>query len=75
MIEKPRPGDRVRLTTSDFEPEYKAGDLGIVESGPYIIPSGGDFYLVRMEKDGPDATPTIIRANELELVATADAKT
>jgi hypothetical protein len=68
MIERPKPGDRVRLITSDFEPDYRAGDAGTVERGPHLIPSGGYYYLVRMERDGLDAAATIIREDEIEVV-------
>ncbi len=62
------------MITPDFEPDYRAGDTGTVESGPHSIPSGGIFYLVRMERNGPGAAATTFRENEIEVVTTTDAK-
>ena len=73
MTERPKTGDRVRLATQDFEPDHLVGDMGTVESGPYPIPSGGFFYLVRMEREEPGAVPIMFRENDIEVVATADA--
>jgi hypothetical protein len=71
----PKPGDRVRLTTRDFEPNYFQGDIGTVESGPHPIPSGGFYYVVTMEKDGPAPGPTSFIADEIEVDAAADVGT
>jgi hypothetical protein len=71
MNKHPRTGDRVRLTTRDFEPDYRPGDTGTVESGPHPIPSGGFFYLVTVEKDGPGAAAIVFNASEIEVEAVA----
>jgi hypothetical protein len=63
----------MRITTQDFEPDYLAGDTGTVESGPHPIPSGGVFYVVRMERDGPGAAAIIVREDDMEVVATVEA--
>jgi hypothetical protein len=60
-------GQQVHLTTRDYEPDYRPGDRGTVLSGPHPTPSGGFFYLVRLEKDGPAAAEIILHAEELEL--------
>jgi hypothetical protein len=59
-------GERVRLTTRDFEPDYRLDDRGTVQSGPHHTPSGGFFYVVRMDKDGPAAPGIIVHGDELE---------
>jgi hypothetical protein len=60
-------GQPVHLTTRDYEPDYYRGDRGTVLSGPHYTPSGGFFYVVRMEKDGPAAAGIIMHAEEVEL--------
>ena len=71
MIQRPKTGDRVRLTTRDFEPDYQRGEAGTVLSGPHPIPSGGHFYVVTLDKDGPTGTGIIINASEIEVDAAA----
>ena len=72
MSQRPKTGDRIRLTTRDFEPDYRPGDKGTVMSGPHLVPSGGHFYVVVMDKDGSTATGRIINDDEIEVdVATA----
>jgi hypothetical protein len=71
MNRQPKAGDRVRLTTRDFEPDYRPGDKATVLSGPHPIPSGGHFYVVTMDKDGLAATGITINASEIELDAVA----
>jgi hypothetical protein len=60
------PGDQVRLRTRDYETDYYPGDRGTVLSGPHLTPSGGFFYVVRMERDGPSAAGILIHSQELE---------
>ena len=69
MSHRPKTGDRVRLTTRDLEPDYQRGEGGTVLSGPHLIPSGGHFYVVTMDKDGPTGTGIIINASEIEIDA------
>lgn len=65
-----KPGDRVRLTTRDFEPDHRRDDTDIVESGPHRIPGGGFFYVVRMEKPtGPGEVGIILREDDIEFDA------
>jgi hypothetical protein len=71
MNKHPRTGDRVRLTTRDFEPDYRPGDTGTVLSGPHLIPSGGYYCVVTMDKDGPSAAAIIFNASEIEVEAAA----
>jgi len=40
MSQGPKTGDRIRLTTWDYEPDYERGERGTVLSGPHLIPSG-----------------------------------
>jgi hypothetical protein len=69
MIQKPNPGNRVRLTTRVFEPDFRPGDIGTVLSGPHPISSGGHFYIVAMKKFGPGTEEIIFRATEIEVDA------
>ncbi|HEY7315522.1 MAG TPA: hypothetical protein VH643_39700 [Gemmataceae bacterium] len=66
MRRGPKAGDRVRLTTRDFEPDYRLSEAGTVESGPHFIPGGGTYFIVTMEKDGPGAPGIILRTCEIE---------
>jgi hypothetical protein len=59
----------VRLLTRDFLPDYRPGDTGKVESGPQPIPSGGFYFVVTMDKDGPGATGIVFRDNEIAVDA------
>lgn len=72
MIGKLKPGDKVQLTTRDLEPDYRVGEIGTVESGPHGIPSGGEFYLIRMDRDSPNARAIVFRGNEIEIAATKE---
>lgn len=67
MSQHPKTGDRVRVVTRNFEPDYQVGDTGTVESGPQALPSGGFYYVVRMDRDGPDAKGNVFVAGEIEL--------
>ena len=69
MSQLPKTGDRIRLTTWDYEPDYRRGERGTVLSGPHLIPSGGHFYVVIMDRDGPTGTGRIINASEIEIDA------
>ena len=71
MSQEPKVGDRVCLTTRDFEPDYQRGEEGTVLSGPHPTPSAGFFYIVAMKKFGPGTEEIIFRANEIEVDATA----
>jgi hypothetical protein len=66
VAQQPKTGDRVRVTTRNFEPDYQRGDKGTVMSGPHQTPSGGFFYVVQMDKDGPAAAGIIVHEEELE---------
>jgi hypothetical protein len=72
MTQQPKVGDRVRLITTDYEPNYTAGDTGIVEVGPVTLPSGQLLYSVRMDKDGPRARGFPFSASKIELDAPRD---
>ena len=67
MRQGPKEGDRVRLTTRDFEPDYRLGEAGAIESGPHFIPRGGSYFIVTMAKDGPGAPGIILRTCEIEV--------
>jgi hypothetical protein len=67
MSQQPKVGDRVRLTTRDFEPGYGLGEAGTVESGPHLISSGESYFIVLMDKDGPGAPGIILRTCEIEI--------
>jgi hypothetical protein len=69
MSQQPKVGDRVRLRTRDFEPDYRTGDTGKVESGPHPIPSGGYYYVVTLDRGEPGATGIILNASEIEVDA------
>jgi hypothetical protein len=71
MSQEPKTGDRVLVTTRDFEPEYRPGDRGTVLSGPHPIPSGGFFYVVAVDKDGSAATGIVFHAGEIAVDTTA----
>ncbi len=65
----------MRLTTRDHEPDYFPGDAGTVLSGPHFVPSGGEYFVVVMDKSGPDASGSIFIAAEIEVDAAATANT
>ncbi|HEY7310197.1 MAG TPA: hypothetical protein VH643_12615 [Gemmataceae bacterium] len=69
MFQGPKTGDRVRLATRDFEPDYQRGEAGTVFSGPHPIPSGGFYCVVTMDKDGPGAAVIVFNSSEIELDA------
>ena len=71
MRQGPKAGDRVRLTTRDFEPDYRLGEAGAIESGPHFIPCSGGYFIVAMEKDGAGAPGIILRTCEIEVDAVA----
>ena len=74
MSQEPKTGDRVLVTTGDFEPEYRPGDKGTVLSGPHPVPSGGFFYVVAVDKDGSAGTGIVFHAGEIELDTTDHAQ-
>jgi hypothetical protein len=67
MRQGPTTGDRVRLTTRDFEPGYCLGEVGTVESGPHFISNGDSYFIVLIDKDGPGAPGIILRTCEIEI--------
>jgi hypothetical protein len=71
MFLGPKMGDRIRLNTRDFEPDYQQGEAGTVLSGPHPIPSGGFYFVVVMDKDGRGAVVIILDTSEFEVDATA----
>jgi hypothetical protein len=50
MARKPRPGDRVRVTTWTGMPDYLPGDKGTVLTGPEPAGGGVPAYLVAMDE-------------------------
>jgi len=47
-------GDRLRVTARVRVPGYQPGDKGTAVSGPHLRPSGGSYYIARMDRDHPD---------------------
>jgi hypothetical protein len=74
MFQQPKTGDRVHLTTRDFEPDYQRGEGGTVVSGPHPIHSGGFYYVAVMDKDGPGAAVILFDTSEIEVDATVSVR-
>jgi hypothetical protein len=59
-------GQRVRVTACNRMAYYQPGDKGTVWCKSLRDSTGGRYYLVAMDKDGPDATERIFLADEIE---------
>jgi hypothetical protein len=58
-------GDRLRVTARARVPGYQPGDKGTVVSGPHLRPSGGSYYIARMDRD-PAGMRVIFADDEVE---------
>jgi hypothetical protein len=59
-------GQRIRVTVRNRLAYYQSGDKGTVWREGSRDSTGGRYYLVAMDKDGPDATERIFLADEIE---------
>jgi hypothetical protein len=61
-----KPGDRVRVATDTHHPHIRRGDKGTVRSGPNPVASGGQSYVVALDKDPADSIGHVFIAEHLE---------
>ena len=61
-------GCRVRLVRGSSVEGYQPGDEGTVMLGPRPFSGEGGYYLVRMDRDDPDAVSVLLAEEEIETV-------
>lgn len=68
MIHRLKPGDLVRIAPNKKVPGYLPGDTGTVQNGPILLPTGGPYYIVKMDKQVAETDLVIVTPDEVELV-------
>jgi hypothetical protein len=59
-------GDRVHVRVENRFHGYRPGDRGTVPRAAPLASTGARYYLVAMDKDGPEDTGVLFDAHEIE---------
>lgn len=59
-------GDRVRVRNEDPQNGYHVGDEGAILRVETLATTRIRYYLVAMDKDGPEATGVLFNADDIE---------